>query len=268
MKGSATQMTSGSNKNCHARVASGLREQIKALMVTSAVAVLFTVLLLTTVTRDELLQSDEFSCIGARPNRCNRSMPWKWGRTESFGVIWSYRLLSSGLLALQFFCYTLFFCLALYMSLCIGMNHGDYVYEKLPATLTLYYWIHDFCTFLSVATFFVGLVYFLFGVQAMIHVKYPSYKPKRFWDEETETITETYNNPPYSYFTEVIVWLTSFFSLGLFLIFALLAKVPQMAGGDDSSTSQEYPQEQTPPDENPSPHQIDPSKIDYPEESA
>lgn len=154
------------------RVATGLQEQVKTLMLTSAMAMVFTVIMMASVDRDELKEADTRACIGARPNRCERSSPWKWGNTQSFGVVWSYRLLSSSVISIMFFAFTLFFTVALLMSLCVGMNRE--FKDTTTGAMKLWFWLHDIFSFVAVACFFIGLCYFLFAVQALAHIKYVS----------------------------------------------------------------------------------------------
>mmetsp|Transcript_37015 Transcript_37015/g.118669 ORF Transcript_37015/g.118669 Transcript_37015/m.118669 type:complete len:272 (-) Transcript_37015:260-1075(-) len=218
------------------RLPTGLREQVKVLMLSSSMALIFVTLLLTNVTRAELKEADELNCLGAKEHKCDRSDKWQWGNQQTFGVVWSYRLLGSGLLSLTFFALALFLALALYMSLCIGMN-----YDHDSKSMGFYFFLHDLFTFAALVCFFVGLSYFLFAVQALVHVKFPSYKPRKFWDgtkivdgdaefdEDRDDPYDGTHNPPYNRFAAIVAWFTFALGLSTLLIFMGIAKLPMLA---------------------------------------
>jgi len=229
-------------KKQEAREASGLLMQVKSLVILAALALVSVCILLSNVFKDELIAADQEACRGARDNKCERSDPWRWGNTQSFGVVWSYRLLSSSWMALQFFALTLFVALALFTSLCTGMQNLKQGRSSDNLAMKLFYFIHDAFALMSVASFFIGLVYFLFAVEALIHVKFPSYQPAAFWNEDTQTITETLHNPPFRRYLEIWEWFTIAVALFAFVVFKGLSKIPglvgSVTGGGEKKTSQ------------------------------
>jgi len=205
------------------RIASGLEEQLRVLLVLICLAITFVVVMMSSVDRSELTESDAMSCEGARKNKCSRSDPWKWGLISSFGPVYSYRFLSASVLACQFLLFALFFGLAVYLSLCANKNH-----EHGPVPGKFFYMIHDVAVFFTYACMYVALVYFGFALEAFVHIKFPSYKPSTFWDENSSQIDEEPHNPPYRRFVAVCSWFNLSVAMLTLFFFATVSKVPML----------------------------------------
>lgn len=203
-------------------VGKGLIEQLRVLLVVLVLCITFTVVMLTSVTRDELNASDTIACNGARDNKCSRSKPWRWGSgSGSFGVIYSYQMLSSCIMALIMFLFGLFFALGIHFSL--GANQDHEGVSSQPGPIFLH--IHNAATFLVYGFLITGLIYFGFGLEALVHIKFPSYKPS-FWDNVTGEAIEEAHNPPYERFLAIISWFNMSVAVVAFLFFATISKVP------------------------------------------
>ncbi|KAJ8610610.1 hypothetical protein CTAYLR_007157 [Chrysophaeum taylorii] len=188
-----------------------MSDHLKTLLVVISLMLVMAVVILSGVERASMLGADGMACNAAKEGKCQRSEPWQWGLTTSFGFVYSYRLLSSGVMAIMFLMFALFLALALHLS--YGMTR-----KWMP--------IHNITTIILYGCIYIGLLYFMFALEAMVHIKYPSYKPTTFWEPgDTETIDNPHN-PPYERFLRVVSWFTFCFALVTFGLFGAGSLIP------------------------------------------
>jgi len=224
--------------------------RLKVLIPAICLGITFTVLLLTAVDRVELKDADGWACADAQPGKCSRSKPWKWGLTSSFAHIYSYRLLGSAVLAIQMFLFALFFGLAVFLSLNAQKARGH------PAG-PIFFFVHDLGLFLCYGCLYVALVYFMFAVEALVHVKFPSYKPGKYWTDLPDGFVvgpgsalvqeDERQNPPFSRFLAILTWFNMSVAMLTLLFFATVAKIPMLLSTTSSTTSKQPPAQELPP---------------------
>lgn len=205
-----------------------LAEHVKVLLLVAMLALVMTSVLLAAVDRDELTYADALTCSGATsPSKCERDRPWPWGNQQGFGIIYSYRLLSGSIMAIDFLMFSIF----------SGLSVAATTSCSLPM-------FHRTMLFLTHVFLYIGLIYFMFAVEGLVHVKYPSYKPKAFYvyDETSGTMSmrETVHQPPYKKFAEVSAFFVLAFALLTFCISTVLSVVPAM-GGTSVPTTPKHP---------------------------
>lgn len=199
-----------------------LAEHVKVLVLVGMLGLVMTSVLLAAVTREELLGADTLACNGATSaGKCERDRPWPWGDTQGFGVIYSYRLLSAAMSAIDFFMFSIFSGLAIVVTT--------------SRTLPIF---HRTMLFFTHVFLYIALIYNMFAVEGLVHVKYPSYKPKAFW--MNGFLSETVHQPPYKKFAEVSAYFVLAFALLTFSISTVLSVVPAM-GGTSVPTTPKHP---------------------------